>query len=83
MQALDDAKIQWREKEGHGLDLARCGILVGTAMGGMQTFATACEDLHFKVKRSAALPLLIELSLSLAKTPAGPDATDQHAMNGF
>lgn len=47
-QALDDAKIQWREKEGHGLDLARCGILVGTAMGGMQTFATACEDLHFK-----------------------------------
>ena len=49
LQALDDAKIQWREKDGHGLDLARCGILIGTAMGGMQTFATACEDLHFKV----------------------------------
>lgn len=32
------------------MDLARCGILIGTAMGGMQTFASACEDLHFKAR---------------------------------
>lgn len=49
LQALDDANIQWREKDALSIDPARCGILIGTAMGGMQTFATACEDLHFKV----------------------------------
>lgn len=48
-QALDNAKIEWKEKEASKLDLARCGILIGTAMGGMQTFATACEDLAFRV----------------------------------
>jgi hypothetical protein len=49
LQALDNAKIEWKEKEASKLDLSRCGILIGTAMGGMQTFATACEDLAFKV----------------------------------
>ena len=32
-----------------GLDRTKCGILIGTAMGGMQTFATAVEDLTLKV----------------------------------
>ena len=50
MQALEDAKINWREEGGlEKLNLMRCGILIGTAMGGMQTFATAVEDLMAKV----------------------------------
>ena len=28
---------------------ARCGILIGTAMGGMHTFSTAVEDLATRV----------------------------------
>ena len=35
-----------------GLDRAKCGILIGTAMGGMQTFSTAVEDLTLKVSAS-------------------------------
>ena len=44
-KALQDASIDF-EKPGEdgNLRLNRCGILVGTAMGGMQTFATAVED---------------------------------------
>ena len=45
-KALQNASIDF-EKPGEGannLQLNRCGILVGTAMGGMQTFATAVED---------------------------------------
>lgn len=47
-KALQKASIDF-EKPGEvdggtGLKLNRCGILVGTAMGGMQTFATAVED---------------------------------------
>ena len=47
-KALENASIDF-EKPGEvdggtGLKLNRCGILVGTAMGGMQTFATAVED---------------------------------------
>lgn len=50
LQALEDAKIKWREEGGLSeLNLLRCGILIGTAMGGMQTFATAVEDLMSKV----------------------------------
>lgn len=44
-KALQNASIDF-EKPGEdgSLQLNRCGILVGTAMGGMQTFATAVED---------------------------------------
>ena len=31
------------------MNVAKCGILIGTAMGGMQTFSTAVEDLTVKV----------------------------------
>jgi hypothetical protein len=31
------------------LDRSKCGVLVGTAMGGMATFSTAVEDLTLKV----------------------------------
>lgn len=53
LQALDDANLGWREGGLDKLDLLRCGILIGTAMGGMQTFAKAVEDLTTKV---CALP---------------------------
>ena len=47
-KALQHASIDFerpgRVDGGTGLRLDRCGILVGTAMGGMQTFATAVED---------------------------------------
>ena len=45
------------------MDMARCGILVGTAMGGMQTFATACEDLAFRVTTPPGLPLSAKIHL--------------------
>ena len=48
-QALDDAGIDWRGPGLEALDLARCGILIGTAMGGMTTFAAAVSDLTLKV----------------------------------
>lgn len=47
-KALQAASIDFDKpgpvEGGSGLKLSRCGILVGTAMGGMQTFATAVED---------------------------------------
>jgi len=47
-KALERASIDFEKPGkvdgGTGLMLNRCGILVGTAMGGMQTFATAVED---------------------------------------
>ena len=46
------------KEELEGLDRAKCGILIGTAMGGMQTFSTAVEDLTLKVLTSALRPLL-------------------------
>lgn len=64
LQALDDAKLDWREGGSlANLNLQRCGILIGTAMGGMQTFATAVEDLVTK-----ASPSHMMLSLDLKST---------------
>ena len=51
MQALDDAKLDWRGDALQALDRLRCGILVGTAMGGMTTFAQAVDDLMVKVSQ--------------------------------
>ena len=48
LQALDDAGIDWRGEGMSGLDVSRCGILIGTAMGGMATFTAAVEDLAQK-----------------------------------
>lgn len=45
-KALDAAGINWREEGDLGsLDRAKCGILIGTAMGGLSTFSTAAEAL--------------------------------------
>ena len=48
-QALDAAGISWAEGGLEKLDRMRCGILLGSAMGGMKTFATAIETLHTQV----------------------------------
>ena len=48
-QALQHAGIGIEQEQLAELDLARCGILIGTAMGGMSTFSTAVEDLTQKV----------------------------------
>ena len=45
-QALASAGIAWDGGGLETLDRMRCGILVGTAMGGMHTFATAIEAMH-------------------------------------
>jgi hypothetical protein len=37
------------------LDKARCGILIGSAFGGMQTFATAVEALELQSERGRAV----------------------------
>ena len=45
-KALDAAGIDWREGgDLDSLDRTKCGILIGTAMGGLATFSTAAEAL--------------------------------------
>ena len=53
IQALTDAGIDWQGDDVQQLDSLRCGVLIGTAMGGMTTFTTAVEDLTLKVCWSA------------------------------
>ena len=48
MQALQSAGFSLEPGSLDGLDLSKCGILIGTAMGGMQTFTSAVEDLTLK-----------------------------------
>ncbi|KAL4457347.1 hypothetical protein ABPG75_012212 [Micractinium tetrahymenae] len=50
-KALADAGLPWDGPELQELNRARCGILVGTAMGGMQTFSTAVEALCTSYKK--------------------------------
>ena len=49
LQALEDAGLPHEKEALEAMNVARCGILIGTAMGGMQTFSTAVEDLTVKV----------------------------------
>lgn len=49
-QALDAAGVAWADGGLEKLDRMRCGILLGSAMGGMKTFATAIETLHTQVR---------------------------------
>lgn len=44
-RALADAGLDWQGDALQQLDKLRCGILMGTAMGGMNTFTTAIQDL--------------------------------------
>lgn len=52
VQALADAGLDWQGDALQQLDKLRCGILMGTAMGGMNTFTTAIQDLLQKVRAS-------------------------------
>lgn len=45
-KALEDAGLSWQGPDIKELDRSKCGILVGTAMGGMNTFAVAVEALE-------------------------------------
>ncbi|KIY95883.1 3-oxoacyl-[acyl-carrier-protein (ACP)]synthase III [Monoraphidium neglectum] len=45
-KALQDASLPFEGKELGDLNRARCGILIGSAFGGMSTFATAVEALE-------------------------------------
>ncbi|KAK9918996.1 hypothetical protein WJX75_008560 [Coccomyxa subellipsoidea] len=47
-KALQSAGFSLEPGSFEGLDLAKCGILIGTAMGGMATFSNAVEDLTQK-----------------------------------
>ncbi|CAL8465756.1 g5292 [Coccomyxa elongata] len=47
-KALQSAGFSLEPGSLDGLDLSKCGILIGTAMGGMQTFTSAVEDLTLK-----------------------------------
>ena len=49
LQALEAANIAIDKEHINNVDKMRCGILVGTAMGGMTTFAQAIEDLTQRV----------------------------------
>lgn len=52
LQALEAAGIGTEKEHIDNVDKMRCGILVGTAMGGMATFAQAIEDLTQRVSLS-------------------------------
>ena len=54
-KALADAGLAWDGPDIKQLNLGRCGTLVGTAMGGMTSFANAVEALE----TSGALPPLL------------------------
>ena len=56
LQALEASGVGLGKEELEGLDRAKCGILIGTAMGGMQTFSTAVEDLTLKVHTCTLRP---------------------------
>lgn len=45
-KALESTGLPWDGQELKDMDRTRCGILIGTAMGGMSTFATAVEALE-------------------------------------
>ena len=49
VQALEAAGVAIDKEHIDNVDKMRCGILVGTAMGGMATFAQAIEDLTQRV----------------------------------
>lgn len=49
-QALEAAGIAIEKDHIDNVDKMRAGILIGTAMGGMATFAQAIEDLTQKVQ---------------------------------
>ncbi len=55
IQALEHAGIGLAPEQLAALDLARCGILIGTAMGGMSTFSAAVEDLTQKARSPLCL----------------------------
>ncbi|WIA38565.1 hypothetical protein OEZ86_001879 [Tetradesmus obliquus] len=61
-KALADAGLDWQGQDIKELDKARCGILIGSAFGGMQTFATAVEALElqsFKKMNPFCIPFAI------------------------
>lgn len=49
-KALEQAGLPWEGPELKDLDRQKCGILIGSAMGGMKTFETACEALETQSK---------------------------------
>ncbi|PRW57651.1 3-oxoacyl-[acyl-carrier] synthase chloroplastic isoform A [Chlorella sorokiniana] len=61
-KALADASLQWDGPELQDLDRSRCGILIGTAMGGMDTFSNAVEALctSFKKMNPFCIPFAIQ-----------------------
>lgn len=65
LQALESAGVSLERESLEQLDRSKCGILIGTAMGGMATFSTAVEDLTQKVNdRSIELWQSIHISRS-------------------
>lgn len=62
-KALGDAGLKWDGQELKDLDRSRCGILIGTAMGGMNTFAVAVEALStngYKKMNPFCIPFAIQ-----------------------
>jgi hypothetical protein len=55
-QALEHAGLPSDSSDVSGLDRMKCGILIGTAMAGMETFASAVEALVTAVSFARVLP---------------------------
>jgi len=61
-KALQDAGLSWSGQDIKELNKARCGILIGSAFGGMNAFATAVEALEtqsFKKMNPFCIPFAI------------------------
>jgi len=67
-QALEAAGIAIEKDHIDNVDKMRAGILIGTAMGGMATFAQAIEDLTQKVQGAW---IYISLQRSVGTKPRG------------
>lgn len=67
VQALEHAGLTWETPDSQ-LDPARCGILIGTAMGGMHTFSTAVEDLTQRVRAHSLVVKPETLSMACTRS---------------
>lgn len=56
VQALESAGLPITTEDMEGLNRLRCGVLIGTAFGGLMTYQEACEVVAKDV--SPSIPLL-------------------------
>ena len=82
LQALQDAGLPADGPELKDINKMRCGILIGSAMGGLQTFAQAVEDLNFKVSCSCLQLGNCQAQEALSRLPFCTVPHEKSALSG-